>query len=144
MKPEFKKCCIFLALLAAAAVLIVLFIKWNEADVSITIGFPVEAGEGMPAIFKQHLSSPCYHAVQNTVLLVGQVVDNPIFRRVTACPHCVNHAGLIQPYGERVSNIFFFGPYQHNRVRRHIRYGGVIQGFSSQQGKQDAVYSRTA
>ena len=32
MKPEFKKCCIFLALLAAAAVLIVLFIKWNEAD----------------------------------------------------------------------------------------------------------------
>lgn len=44
MKPDFKKCCIFLALLAAAAVLIVLFIKWNEADVSITIGFPVEAG----------------------------------------------------------------------------------------------------
>ena len=44
MKPEFKKCCIFLVLLAAAAVLIVLFIKWNEADVSITIGFPVEAG----------------------------------------------------------------------------------------------------
>ena len=44
MKPDFKKCCIFLVLLAAAAVLIVLFIKWNEADVSITIGFPVEAG----------------------------------------------------------------------------------------------------
>ena len=44
MKPDFKKCCIFLALLAAAAVLIVLFIKWNEADVSITIGFPAEAG----------------------------------------------------------------------------------------------------
>ena len=44
MKPGFKKCCIFLVLLAAAAVLIVLFIKWNEADVSITIGFPVEAG----------------------------------------------------------------------------------------------------
>ena len=44
MKPDFKKCCIFLVLLAAAAVLIVLFIKWNEADVSITIGFPAEAG----------------------------------------------------------------------------------------------------
>ena len=44
MKPDFKKCCIFLVLLAAAAVLIVLFIKWNEADVSITIGVPVEAG----------------------------------------------------------------------------------------------------
>ena len=44
MKPDVKKCCIFLVLLAAAAVLIVLFIKWNEADVSITIGFPVEAG----------------------------------------------------------------------------------------------------
>ena len=44
MKPDFKKCCIFLVLLAAAAVLIVLFIKWNDADVSITIGFPVEAG----------------------------------------------------------------------------------------------------
>ena len=44
MEPDFKKCCIFLVLLAAAAVLIVLFIKWNEADVSITIGFPVEAG----------------------------------------------------------------------------------------------------
>ena len=44
MKPDFKKGCIFLVLLAAAAELIVLFIKWNEADVSITIGFPAEAG----------------------------------------------------------------------------------------------------
>lgn len=42
MKPNFKKYCIFLALFAAAAALILLFVKCNEADVTIVIGFPAE------------------------------------------------------------------------------------------------------
>lgn len=45
MKPVLKKYCVILVLVAAAALLVLLFVKCkecNEPDVKIVIGFPVE------------------------------------------------------------------------------------------------------
>lgn len=43
MKTGFKKCCIFFILFAAVVSLVLLFVKCNEADVNVVIGFPADA-----------------------------------------------------------------------------------------------------
>lgn len=107
MKPNVKKCGIFLALFAVAAValLVLLFVKCNEAneaDVDIVIGFPVEAvtpavdyTNSKPISDKQTVNRILFAMLSGKALAGSAVPNTP--------PDAVM---MIQPKGENLAYIF--------------------------------------
>lgn len=109
MKPNIKKCGIFLALfvLAAAALLVLLFVKCkecNEPDVKIVIGFPVpvegttfgvDYTNSKPISDRQTVNRILF-AMLSGKSLAGSAVPNTL-------PDAVM---MVQPKGENLAYIF--------------------------------------
>lgn len=107
MKPNIKKCGIFLALfvLAAAALLVLLFVKCkecNEPDVKIVIGFPVEGST--PAVDYTNSEPISDKRTVNRILfamLSGKSLDG------SAVPNTPpDTVMMVQPKGENLAYTF--------------------------------------